>query len=211
MRLSTLAIATLTVLSLNSQAALIGPIHKYIHTSGKVVELHGINQAKGTAYYFDYQLSKRVEVSLADVSKETKSRINGIKAGEFVLAQTEQGETVCTTYNVFENGMSYLGCRTGKMMEHIGPARFAVGGYIADTKNIAGEVSEVSGFQKGEKVILLKAAGSLKSGKKVKIKAIFDDGVALVESANPLAALDTSSTLLKTNVEVVQLQDLQKI
>lgn len=211
MRLSTLAITAVAVFSLNSQAALIGPIHKYIHTSGKVVELQGINQSKGTAYYFDYELGKRIVVSLGDVSKETKSRINGIKAGEFVLAQTEQGQTVCTTYNVFENGMSYLGCRTGKMMEHFGPSRFAVGGYIADTKEIGAEVSEVAGFQKGEKVILTKDAGYMKAGKKVKIKAIFEDGVALVESANPLAALDTSSTLLKTNVEVVQLQDLQEI
>lgn len=204
MNFKTWALSTFALLSLQSHAGLIEPIYKYLHNSGKVVELQGVNQSKGTAYYYDYELGKRIQVSLADVSKETNERINGVMAGEFVLAETDQGETVCTTYNVFENGMSYLGCRTGKMMQNIGPSRHQLGGYIASTWEISGETLEAGGFRKGEKV-------RLKNGKKVKIKAIFFEGVALVEDANPLLLLDTSSTLLKTSVNVVHVRDLVKI
>lgn len=211
MNFKTLAISALALVSLQSQAALISPIYKYILTDGKVVELMGENQSKGTAYYYDYALSKRVEVSLADASKETKERMNGVKAGEFVAATTDKGETICTTYNVFENGMAYLGCRTGKKVSHNGPTRHQVGGYTAKTENLFAESKEADGFKKGETVELLKQVDNMKVGKKVKIKAIFDNGLVLVESANPFAKLDTSSTLLKTNVVVVSTRDLGKL
>lgn len=211
MNFKTLAISTLALVSLQSQAALIIPIYKYILTDGKVVELMGENQSKGTAYYYDYALSKRVEVNLADASKETKQRMNGVKAGEFVAATTVKGETICTTYNVFENGMAYLGCRTGKKVSHNGPTRHQVGGYTAKTENLFAESKEVDGFKKGETVELLKQVDNMKVGKKVKITAIFNNGLVLVESANPFAKLDTSSTLLKTNVVVVSTRDLAKL
>lgn len=211
MNFKTLAISALALISVQSQAALISPIYKYILTNGKVVELMGENQSKGTAYYFDYALSKRVEVNLEDASRETKKRINGVKAGEFVAATTDQGETICTTYNVFENGMAYLGCRTGKKVSHNGPTRHQVGGYTAKTENLLAELNEVDGFKKGETAELLKQVDNMKVGKKVKIKAIFSNGLVLVESANPLAKLDTSSTLLKTNVIVVSTRDLAKL
>ncbi len=211
MNFKTLAISTLALVSLQSQAALISPIYKYILTDGKVVELMGENQSKGTAYYYDYALSKRVEVNLADASKETKQRMNGVKAGEFVAATTVKGETICTTYNIFENGMAYLGCRTGKKVSHNGPTRHQVGGYTAKTENLFAESKEVDGFKKGETVELLKQVDNMKVGKKVKITAIFNNGLVLVESANPFAKLDTSSTLLKTNVVVVSTRDLAKL
>src|SRR5690606_23306931 len=150
MNFKTLAISALALVSLQSQAALISPIYKYILTDGKVVELMGENQSKGTAYYYDYALSKRVEVSLADASRETKERLNGVKAGEFVAATTDKGETICTTYKVSDNGMAYQGCRTSLKVSHNGATRHQVGGYTAKTENRCGEAKEVDGFKTGQ-------------------------------------------------------------
>lgn len=203
MNLKAFIIAGLALSSLTSEAALISRIYKYIHTSGKVVELQGINEAKGTAYYFDYALGKRVAVNLSDVSKETKKTINGVKAGDFVFTYTDTGAQVCTTYTVFENGMAHLGCRTGAYLNTIGPARFQVASYTGHTENLKAPVKEVDGFSVGEKVRL--------NGKNVKIKVVFESGYALVEPASILAKLDTSSDLLKTNVKIVTTKDIEKL
>ncbi len=201
MNFKTMILAGLTFASISAQAALISPIYRYLHTSGKVVELQGVNESKGTAYYFDYQLGKRVTVNLSDVSKETKKTINGIKAGDLVFGYTDKGAQICTTYNVFENGKAYIGCRTGNFQNTIGPARYQVGGYIADTANLQASVKTVDGLSEGEVVRL--------NDKKVKIKSIFESGYALVESNYILSKLDTSGILLKTNVEIVSTKDLQ--
>lgn len=202
MKLKSLLFSGLMLATFTSSAAIISPIYRYILDSGKVVELQGENKAQDSAYYYDYLESKRVYVKLSEASIETKKRINGVRAGEFVAAKTNTGDQVCMTYNVFENGMAYLGCRTGNYLENIGPARHAVGGYTANTANILAEAKEVDGFSKGEVALL--------NGKKVKILAIFENGLVLTHPASLLSKLDTSTDLLKTNVKIVKTQELEK-
>lgn len=203
MNFKSIVFAALALTSLSSQAAIISKIYRYIHTSGIVVELQGIDESRGTAYYFDYLANKRVEVNLSDVSKETKKRMNGVSGGDFVFAYTDTGAQICTTYTVFENAMAHLGCRTGKELQNIGPLRLQVGSYTAKTENLLTSVQEVDGFSLGE-VALLK-------GKKIRVKAIFENGYVLTEPSSIFAKLDTSSTLLKTNVKIVTTRDLEKL
>lgn len=202
MKLKSLLFSGLMLATFTSSATIISPIYKYILNSGKVVELQGENVAQDSAYYFDYEAGKRVYVKLSEASVQTKQRINGVRAGEFVAARTNTGDQVCLTYNVFENGMAYIGCRTGAYQENIGPTRYSVGGYTAHTSKILAEAKEVDGFSKGEVALL--------NGKKVKILAIFENGLVLTHPASLISKLDTSSDLLKLNVKIVKTLDLEK-
>ena len=202
MKLKSLIFSALMLATLSASAAIFSPIYTYILTSGAVVDLQGENEAQDSAYYFDYRSGKRVYVKLSEASVETKKRINGVKAGEFIAARTESGEQICMTYHVFENGMAHFGCRTGKFLENIGPTRFSISEYTAHTSNILSEAIEVDGFAKGEVALL--------EGKKVKILAIFTNGLVLTHPASLISKLDTSSHLLKTNVKIVKTQDLEK-
>ena len=203
MNFKTIIFSALVLTAISAQAEFLTPIHNYILESGRVVMLQGINAARGTAWYYDNNINKRVQVNLSEVSKETKKKINGVGENDFVYTTTVAGPQICVTYYVFENGMANVGCRTGKILSNIGPSRYEVGSFTGSTKNLLAAVSDADGYSKGEVVLL--------NGQSVRIKAIYSNGYVLTESASALAKLDTSGALLKTNVKIVTTRDLEKL
>ena len=203
MNFKTIIFSALVLTTISAQAEFLTPIHNYILESGRVVMLQGINEARGTAWYYDNNINKRVQVNLSEVSKETKKKINGVGEKDFVYTTTVVGPQICVTYNVFENGMAHVGCRTGNIQTNIGPSRYEVGSFSGNTKNLLAAVNEANGYSKGEVALL--------NGRSVRIKAIYSNGYVLAESASALAKLDTTSALLKLNVSIVTTRDLEKL
>lgn len=190
--------------SLSSQAAVINKINRYLHIpTNRVVELDNINTQKGTATYFDYALGKRITVNLSDVSKETKTPQDGVKAGDYVFTYTDQGAQICKTWLVFENASAQIGCRSGQTSEMLGPTRMTLTSYIGKTKNLLLPTTEANGFSRGETVLL--------KDKKMKIKEIFESGYVLLISANVLTKLDTTESIIKVSSKIVHVNDIQKL
>lgn len=203
MSFKSLIFAALAFTSLSSQAAFLSPIYRYILDSGRVVMLQGVNESRGTAWFYDYNLGQRVQVNLSEASKETNKKVNGIRVDDYIATTTVTGPQICKTYYVFENGMAQVGCRTGKYVSNIGPTRYEVASFTGSTKNLLAPVKEVDGFSLGEVALL--------QGRKVRVKAIFENSMVLVESANIFDKLDTSSLLLKTSVDITTTRDLEKL
>ena len=203
MNFKTLVLAAMAFTTISAQAKFFTPIHNYILGSGKVVMLQGIKVSRGTAWYYDNDLNKRVSVNLSEVSKETKEKINGVKEDDFVYTTTKAGPQICIAYYVFENGMASLGCRTGKILDYYGPAKYQVATYSGSTKNLLAPVNEVDGYSKGETAIL--------DGQKVLIRAIYSNGYVLTETAFILSHIDTSSALSNASIQIVTTRDLQKL
>ena len=187
MNLKAIIFSAMVLTTISAQAEFLTPIHNYILTSGRVVMLQGINEAHGTAWYYDNNINKRVQVNLSEVSKETKKKINGVGENDFVYTTTVAGPQICVTYYVFENGMANVGCRTGKIVKNIGPSRYEVGSFSGSTKNLLAAVNEAYGYSQGEIATL--------KGSKVRIKAIYNNVYVLTESTNALDKPDTSSAL----------------
>lgn len=196
--------ATIALSALSSQAAIISKNYRYLHIpTNRVVELDNINTKTGTATYFDYVTSKRVEVNLSDVSKETKVAQNGISGGQYVFTFTDQGAQICKTWMLFENGSAHLGCRTGDTFGHLGPTRMTIASYIGNTKFLQKAVKESNGFSQGESVLL--------KDKKMKIQEIFESGYVLLVPASILTKLDTTETIMKTSTKIVHVNEIQKL
>lgn len=208
-----LSVLAMTVIfSQTASAAFIEKNVRHFHIpSGKVVELYKVNEEAKTAVYWDYDLEKRVVVNLEDVSQEVDHDINGVKAGKFVLANIDGNAKACQVYYVFENGMSRIGCQSGKMTINIGVDRPQVLQYNDNVEDLSAEIKSMSDFTKGEKARLKVFVGNLRVGTKVRIEAIFPNGEALIQKMDVGSFIDTSSLLLKHNIERVQLADLAKI
>ncbi len=204
-----LLLASLVSLSFSAQA-FIKPVHKYIHTpTGRVIDASEYNFHGDEVEFFDYAESKKKRVKAADLSKATRARLAGVKAGEFILVPFPEGPRACEVWVLFENAMAQIGCQTGEVMRQIGPSRPAIGTYIlSHAERAIGEVAELDGRKKKDHVVLSEAQGKLKAGESVRIEAIFANGQVLVQRAG-LALLDTSSPLHKFNTTLVNLSDLK--
>ena len=203
MNLKAIILSAMVLTTASAQAKFLKPIHNYILESGKVVLLQGINESRGTAWYFDNDLNKRVQVNLSEVSKESKKKINGVSGNDYVFTTTNKGPQICLTYHVFENGMAQLGCRTGKILDYYGPEKYELATYSGSTLNLLASENEVNGFSKNEEVLL--------NGRKVSIKGIYSNGYALTETVYIFSHLDTTKSIANSSIEIVNTSDLQKL
>ncbi len=203
MNFKAIILSTLVLTTASAQAGFLTPIHNYILKSGKVVLLQGIKESRGTAWYFDNDLNKRVKVDLTEVSKETKNKVNGVGADDYVYTTTNKGPQICLTYHVFENGMSQMGCRTGKILDYYGPQKYEVAAYSGSTKNVLPSLSEMNGFSKNEIVML--------NGRKVQIKGIYSNGYVLTETVFILSKYDNTKSISNASIEIVTTNDLDKL
>lgn len=183
--------------------------YDYIISQGIMAET-SVNKKTGEISYFDYRDSKRKTVSPSDIAHEVKKGgIDGVKQGDLVQ-YNQENVNFCTVFNVFENGLAYVGCQNTKAkMKNIGlPRPEQLRGFVP-TKDLIAEVPSMDGFSKGEKVTLIKDAGDLKCGTTVRIEAINTNGEAIVQKMG-LNLLDTSGLHLKFGIETVPLADLAK-
>lgn len=206
------AVAVMTIiLAQSASAALITKHRSYFHnTSGKIIDLVKVNEEEKTGVYYDHQKQKRIKVNLEDLSQEVDYAINGVLAGNFVLADIRGNSKLCQVYYVFENGVTRIGCQSGKITDNIGVDRPEVVGFTDQVSNLMGEVKSLNEFKKGQKVILKNFAGNIRQGSKVRIEVIFPNGEAVIQRVG-LNLMDTSGILMKFNVERVQLSDLSKV
>lgn len=184
-----------------SFASLAG-VNKYVLKSGLVVELQGINQSKGTAYYFDHEAGKRIYIDLKDASIEV-NQAQGVKSGHYVVAKTQQGEQICKTFSVFANDMAHFGCQTLKFRVFENKDVLAYANYTAHLDYLLKEESQADGFSKNE-VVRLK-------GKKLRIEAIFENGQVLLVPTGILSKLDASSRLLSIDTKLATTRDIEKL
>lgn len=105
--------------------------------------------------------------------------------------------------------MARIGCQTGEMLGNIGVDRPAVGQYnLNHVSNITPEVKELQGFSKKDFTVMAVKKGKIKEGAKIRIEAIFANGEAMVQKMG-IGYLDSSSVLMKLNIERVHLNDLK--
>lgn len=196
-----LAALLVTAFSQSSRADIISKNYYYFHTpSHKMIDPYNFNDDTKTAEYFDYQDGRRKTVNISDLSKETKKPINGVKAGHLALIDKD-GHKFCEAFNVFENGIAYVGCQTNETSGQRS--------YYVLTEQLTGEVKKADGFKKKNIVTLLKNTGKINAGSKVRIEALFPNGEALIQKVG-VDFIDTSSLRLKFNIERVQINDLEK-
>lgn len=195
--------AALALTSISSHAKFLTPISNYILESGKVVMLQSVNEARGTAWYYDNKFNKRVKVDLSEASKETKKKINGIGKADYVYAITDLGSQICLTYHVFENGMASIGCRIGQIPGYVGTQKYKTATYSTNTNNLLASVDEVDGFSINETVTL--------NGREVRILALYSNGYALTEAAYIFSELDKTKTIVNKNIEITTTRNLEKL
>lgn len=210
-----MALAALTLFSANSYAnPFFSKIVPYVNIkTGEVIELSDfdIDQGNGSATYFSYKEGRKIKIALNEISKQTKSEIAGVKAGEMILIQTTNSLKPCAVWNVFENGMARIGCQSGKIIERIGVDRPQILSYTLlaiDQPGVIAEVESLNGVNKFDRGSLTVDAGVLKAGTKIRVEAIFANGEAMVQKMG-INFLDTSGLLMKYNVEKINLSDLK--
>lgn len=203
-------VAALLGLSINTEAAFIARIYKYINIkTGELIEASVNDIEDDQVKYFDYSDSKRKKVPLIDLSKQTNDRIAGVKAGELVLVPFGKETKPCEVYYVFANGMARIGCQTGKMLGNISIDRPAIGQFnLNHVANVIPEVATLDGRNKKDYAVMSINIGKLKAGANVRIEAIFANGEALVQKMN-ISFLDSSGVIRKHNIERVKLEDLK--
>jgi hypothetical protein len=200
-----LIMAALVTMTLSGAAQ----AYQYHIPSGRMVEVSKFDK-DGNAYFFDYETHKKVYVKAAELSYESKTAVNGIKAGDVVL-HNQKDVKFCEVFHVFENGLAYVGCQSeSKMAGNLGVDRPSQLRGFVDTKTLIGEVKELDGFSKKEKASLLKDSGKLKCGNSVRIEAILSNGEAIVQKRDAFSVIDSSSLRLKLGVERVPLTELAK-
>lgn len=201
---------------------LFGTIDKYIiHSSNRVIEIasNEIEDDGLTASYYDYGLGKRLTIQMSEVSKSTRDSINEVQAGEMVLVTTgiakNNTETIsryCQVYHLFENKKAYLGCKTYEIDSINGYSRpqrldFVINNVESVT---AAEVLKSQGFSKGQQVKLRIDTENAKSGRTMRILALFNNGEALVQKMG-FSVLDTSQIIYKGEIDRVNISDLEEI
>ena len=173
-----------------------------------IIEVTKIDTDTQTARYYSYRSNQWKEVSLADLSKAVYARLDGVKERDMVLASVRSDDLQpCEVWNVFENSLVELGCQNGRISDNIGVDRPELSSYIKTTQQVVKEVTQRDGFQKKDKVRLMKDQGDLKKGDLVRIEHIFENGEAMIQKMG-LNLIDTSGLLMKDKVEVVDLKDL---
>lgn len=209
--MKTLLSAMVLLMALDSQANIFSSRESYIHNQTQArMELTNVDQESQTARYYDHAEGKTKTISLSEVSKATKEEIDGVRSGNMVLVRfTENSYRACEVWDLYSNGIAHIGCQTGKIREEGLIRRQEVGSYTASTDLMIKEVSSLEGFKKKETVRLLRDVGDLKEGDTVKIEHIFASGSAMIQKKG-FNFIDTSSLLMKEQVQIVDLKDLSQ-
>lgn len=214
-----LSLMTVSLMTTAQSKGLIGVIDTYIiEKSGQVIDVASNEISEnGMAKYYDYKTNKRKTIDLSELSKSTKKEIAGVKAGEYILLTTKVANSselisrYCEVYNVFENSMAEVGCKTyaqdneKKILETI-----RLDYIVKNVRSVIAEVESLNGVKKGEAMELRVDTPSAKVGRNVRVLVIFANGEALVQKIG-FGLLDSSSILYKTSVDRVRVSDLSKI
>lgn len=215
-----LALMTLSFVSSVQAKAFFGTMDYYIVEKTKEIIEIGSNDISedGVATYFDYKKSKRLKIDISEVSKSTRKEIAGVAAGETILlttgvanSDTESISRYCQVFNLFENSMAYVGCKTYEEDNKKGIIKATrLDFIISDVKLVVAEVASLDGIKKGEIAELRINTKSAKAGRNVKVLAIFANGEALVQKLG-FGLIDTSGIVNKLSVDRVLLSDLNKL
>lgn len=207
--MKTLLTAFVMVLAFEAQAQLISHRYSYIHHESHMrLEISKVDQDNQTAKYFDSDENKLKTVNLSEVSQETNEEIDGVKVKNMVLVKfSDHTLRPCEVWYLYSNALAHVGCQTGKNKQHGGTNRPVLGTYTASIESMVKELPSLDGFEKKDRVRLQKNVGDLKQGDLVRIEHIFQNGSALVQKMGE-NLVDTSSLLMKFNVQVVELKDL---
>lgn len=207
--MKSLVTAIILLMSVESQAQLLSTRYSYIHHETHVrLELTKIDQDRQTAQYYDLKEGKSKTVNLSDVSRETNEEIDGVKVNQMVLVKfAESTYKPCEVWYLYTNGLSHVGCQTGRIRKDQLIPRPVVGTYTASVESMIREVNGLEGFEKKDKVRLMKDVGDLRKGDLVRIEHIFQNGSAMIQKMGA-NLIDTSGLLMKEKVQVVELKDL---
>lgn len=201
--------AVIMLMSLKSQAQLLSTRYSYIHHETHArLELTKIDQDRQTAQYYDLKEGKTRTVNLSDVSRETNEEIEGVRVTNMVLVRFANGQLrPCEVWYLYSNGLSHVGCQSGKIRKEALIDRPIVAPYTASVDSMVREVNGQDGFEKKDKVRLMKDVGDLRKGDLVRIEHIFQNGSAMIQKMGA-NLIDTSGLLMKSRVQVVDLKDL---
>lgn len=215
-----LTLMTVSFISSVQAKSLFGTIDSYIIEKTNQVIQVASNEISddGVVSYFDYKEGKRKTINRSEISKSTLKEIAGVKIGEVILLNTgvanSATETItryCQVFNVFENSMAYVGCKTYAEDNKAGVIKATRLDFIVNNvESVVAEVSSSEGIKKGEIAELRINTKSAKAGRNVKVLAIFANGEALVQKVG-FSFLDTSSIVYQSSVDRVQLSDLSKL
>lgn len=215
-----LTLMTVSFISSVQAKSFFGTTDYYIVEKTQEVIAIGSNSISdnGVAEYYDYKESKRKTIDISEVSKSTKKEIAGVKAGEVILLTTgvanSPGETIsryCQVFNLFENSMAFVGCKTYEEDNKEGViVATRLDFVVGNVNSVVAEVESLDGIKKGETVELAVNTKNAKAGRNVKVLAIFANGEALVQKVG-LSFLDTSGIVYQAVVDRVQLSDLSKL
>lgn len=190
-----------------------GTLSKYINNNtNEVIEIGSNDIENGRATYFNYASGKKETVQMSDVAKSTRNAVDGVKAGEIVLANVNNTLRYCDVIYVFENAKAQLFCKVtekdGDFVYYIQTPRYRV--TINDLSILTKEVPTLHGFSKGDSVELQAKSEKYEIGKKLKITAIFENGDALVETPTSHFFRSQNATIQRGAVEKVSLDVLAK-
>ncbi len=200
------AFAVLSLIAVHAQAA-----GYHMTKDGRMIMLDPskVDPETNTVEYYDNAAYEYRRVNLNDVSPETKDTVKGIKQHRYALMNDGKSLQPCMVWHVFQNGMTYAGCRTGEGSQLPGLARPQVANFALDTYYLMGEIPEYRGLKKKQIVKLVEGGDECES-ERVQIEALFPNGKAFVHKTG-LSRLDTSDPIRKYQAKLVQIKDLQVI
>lgn len=175
----------------------------YMLKSGQAVALQNINHSEGTAYYFDFENSKRIYINLEDAYPQVKES-RGLSKGQYVSVQLEGEQKLCLTHYVFANESAYFGCQVKRFSTFENDYVTKLENFTSSIDNLLVEVKSIDGFTKNEQVRF--------EGKNYAIVALFENGQVLLKRVGILSRIfDSKLPLTSPDSRSVTTRDIEKL